>query len=590
MISKNIIDDIKYRNPIDEVISSYVNLSRTGTNLKGLCPFHSEKTPSFTVFTGDPHFYCFGCGAGGDVITFIMKAENLDYPAALEFLAQRAGITLPVSKEEEMWNKGVSRTRVIEMNTCAARFFRDMLFDEKTGVPAREYIAKRRLSQTIVKRFGLGYAPNSFNALRDHLRKNGFTDEEMTVGFMCGVSKKNGNLYDYFRNRLMFPLIDVAGNIVAFGGRVLDDSTPKYLNTSDTPAFKKSKMLFALNYAKNNAAERIILCEGNIDVISLHEAGFENAVATLGTAITPDHARLLKRYTEKVAIAYDGDGAGQRATEKAVKILDEVGIETKIIKIEGAKDPDEYIKKFGKEAFRKLIEGSRSKMDYVIETVLAKHDVTTAQGKTRAAKELCEYAAGIYYKVEQDLFAAKAAKALEVDVQSFSNDVSIIKRRNKRTSVKKNHEEVVRQSLGISDRVNRDFAKYPKAARLEEIVLGIMLLCPEFIEKTVNNKLLCENDFATEFGKKLFSVLESSAAAGFDIARLNEFMTPDEVSRAMKLRTSRMPLQNTDAIFTETVAALKAETGKHGKNDGGDGEIDSLEEILRKKREGANNT
>lgn len=586
MISKNIIDDIKDRNPIEEVISSYVNLSKTGGNLKGLCPFHSEKTPSFTVFTGDPHFYCFGCGTGGDVITFIMKAENLDYPGALEFLAQRAGITLPSSKEDDFRNKGVSRTRIIEMNTCAARFFRDMLFDEKTGASAREYIAKRQLSSSIVKRFGLGYAPNSFNALRDHLRQNGFTDEEMTVGFMCGVSKKNGNLYDYFRNRLMFPLIDVAGNIVAFGGRVLDDSTPKYLNTSDTPAFKKSKMLFALNYAKNNAAERIILCEGNIDVISLHEAGFENAVATLGTAITPDHARLLKRYTEKVAIAYDGDGAGQRATEKAVKILDEVGIETKIIKIEGAKDPDEYIKKYGKEAFRKLIEGSRSKMEYIIENVLSKHDITNTQEKTRAAKELCEYAAGIYYKVEQDLFVANAAKALEVDVNSLANDVSIIKRRNRRSSVKKNHDEVVRMSLGISDRVNRDFAKYPKAARLEEIILGIMLLCPEFIERSLKDELLCEADFATEYGKKLFSVLEKTGKTGFDIAHLNEFMTPDEVSRAMKLRTSRMPLQNTDSIFIETVSALKKETGRMIKSDSDGESTDSLEEILRKKREG----
>jgi len=538
------------------------------------------------VFSQSSNFYCFGCGAGGDVITFIMKAENLDYPGALEFLAKRAGIVIPDGEDDKFWNKGVSRTRVIEMNTCAARFFRDMLFDEKTGAPARAYIAKRQLSLPIVKRFGLGYAPDSFNALRDHLRKNGFTDEEMTVGFLCGVSKKNGTLYDYFRHRLMFPLIDVAGNIVAFGGRALDEKAEagrKYINTSDTPAFKKSKMLFGLNYAKNNSSERIILCEGNIDVISLHEAGFENAVATLGTAITPDHARLLKRYTERVAIAYDGDAAGQRATQKAVKILDEAGIDTKIIKITGAKDPDEYIKKFGREAFRKLIEGSRSKIDYVIETVLSKYDLTSAQDKVKAARELCEYAATLYYKVEEDLFVMKAAKALEVDARSLGNDVSIIKNRNRKTGAKKLHDEVVRTTSGISDRVNRDFAKNPKAARLEEIVLGMMLHCPEFIGKAVGTGKLTASDFVTDYGQRLFEVLEEGAEGEFDLSVLNEKMTPDEVSRAMKLSVSRMNLQNTDTIFFETVEALKRETGKTGS-----GEEDGFDDItarIMKKRE-----
>ncbi len=558
--------------------------------MKGLCPFHSEKTPSFTVFGQSSNFYCFGCGAGGDVITFIMKAENLDYPGALEFLAKRAGITIPDSGDDAFWNRGVSRTRVIEMNTCAARFFRDMLFDDKVGAPARAYIAKRQLSLPIVKRFGLGYAPDSFNALRDHLRKNGFTDEEMTVGFLCGVSKKNGALYDYFRHRLMFPLIDVAGNIVAFGGRALDEAAEagrKYINTSDTPAFKKSRMLFGLNYAKNNCSERIILCEGNIDVISLHEAGFENAVATLGTAITPEHARLLKRYTERVAIAYDGDGAGQRATQKAVKILDEAGIDTKIIKISGAKDPDEYIKKYGKEAFKKLIEGSRSKIDYVIETTLSKYDLDNAQDKVKAARELSEYAASIYYKVEQDLFVMKAAKALEVDFKSLENDVSIIKGRNRKNGARKLKEEVVRTSSGISDRINRDFAKNPKAARLEELVLGMMLFCPEFIKKAKSSDMLSEEDFVTDYGRRLFLILTDTAEGDFDISALNEKMSPDEVSRAMKLSVSRMNLQNTDEIFAETSKALKNEAKKAEKpvNDGEDTEdMDDIASRILKKR------
>ncbi len=272
VISRATIEELKGRCNIEDVISSYVVLKRAGNNLKGLCPFHSEKTPSFTVFPATQNFHCFGCGAGGDVISFVMRADNLEYREAIEQLAARAGITL--AEEDSRDKGGVTRTRVLEMNKCAARFFRDMLFDEREGATARAYLAKRQLSSAIVRRFGLGYAPNSFDRLKNHLRQNGFTEQEMEAGYLCARSRTKGNLYDIFRGRLMFPIIDVSGNIIAFGGRVLDDSQPKYLNSSDTPAFRKSKNLFALNYAKANSAERLILCEGYMDVIQLHAAGF----------------------------------------------------------------------------------------------------------------------------------------------------------------------------------------------------------------------------------------------------------------------------------------------------------------------------
>lgn len=583
-IPQSIIEEIKYRNPIEDVISSYVTLSRTGVNMKGLCPFHSEKTPSFTVFTGSSSFYCFGCGTGGDVISFIMKAENLDYPSALEFLAKRAGITIPESDEKDYAERGVSRSRIIEMNTAAARFFRDQLFDDAAGAPARAYLAKRQLGLPIIKRFGLGYAPNSFSALRDHLRGLGYTDEELTASFFCGVSKKNGSLYDYFRNRLMFPLIDVAGNIVAFGGRVLDDSKPKYLNTSDTPAFKKSKVLFAMNYAKNNCSDNLILCEGNIDVISLHEAGFENAVATLGTAITPDHARLMKKYTSKVIVSYDGDEAGRLAARKAVRILDEVGLETRVISITGAKDPDEYIKKYGKESFRELIEESRTKFDFIIDNVLSKYDMKNDDQKARAAHELCTAAAGMTSKVERDLFVAKVSKRIEIDKKSIEYDVSVIIRRAGAKEKKERHEELITRTSGISDRVNRDFAKAPKAAKLEEMVLGMMLCCGEFIKKSVDSKLLTTDDFVTEYGKKLFGVMMGEPDGVFDISMLNEAMTEEETSRAIRLMTDRMKLANTDEIFTETVQMLKNEVGKLRKKTTVRDDAE-LEEKIRKLRE-----
>lgn len=579
MIPKSVIEDIKFRNNIEDVISSYVTLTRAGSNVKGLCPFHSEKTPSFTVFPESQSFYCFGCGAAGDVISFVMKAENLDYRAAVESLAARAGITLPDERDDRFLNRGPTRTRILEMNTCAARFFRDVLNDEKLGAPGREYIAKRGLSPQIVRRFGLGYAPSSFGMLRDHLRSAGFSDEEMTVGFFCGRSKKNGALYDYFRDRLMFPLIDVSGNIVAFGGRIIGDGEPKYLNTSDTPAFKKSKMLFGLNYAKNTEADHIILCEGNIDVISLHDGGFENAVATLGTAITPDHARLLRKYCEKVLVCYDGDAAGERATEKAVKILDEVGLETKIIRMTGAKDPDEFIKRFGREAFKKLCDESASRFDYVISTVMAKYRDRGDDGKAEAARVLCAKAAAVYSKVERDIVIGKIAKALDIAPESVRYDVEAAARRKARVARKEEHTEIVRTTSGISDRVNPDFARGPKAARLEEIVLGMMLLRDDLITRAEG--MLSEEELFTSFGKKVFSlVMKYHKEGGFDMAYLNDEMSPDEVSRAMKLAMSRKKLKNTDEIFDEAVASLKAEARKRT-----DLKNEDLEEKIRRLRE-----
>ena len=291
-IPREIIDEIIHRNDIEQVIGSYVTLKRAGSNLNGLCPFHNEKTPSFTVFPGTKSFYCFGCGAGGDVISFVMRTENLDYRSALETLAQRAGIAIPADDSEA--EVGVPRKRLYEMNLEAAKFFRNCLFDEKYGKEALAYLhEERKLSIATIKHFGLGYSPNNAWMLTNYMKNKGYTDEELVVGFLCGKSRNSGRTYDYFRNRVIFPIIDTSGNIVAFGGRVMDDSKPKYLNTSDTPAFKKSRHLFALNFAKKHCEEQMLLCEGYMDVIALHAAGFENAVATLGTAITSEQARIF---------------------------------------------------------------------------------------------------------------------------------------------------------------------------------------------------------------------------------------------------------------------------------------------------------
>ena len=347
MIPKEVIEEIRYRCDIEDVIGSYVTLKRAGSNRNGLCPFHSEKSPSFTVFPATKSFYCFGCGAGGDVITFIQRIENLDYVGSLEFLAARAGISIP-NDSSYMEKETLTRKRVYEMNLEAAKFFRACLFDPTLGRDGLEYLTeRRRMSGAVIKHFGLGFAPNDFGMLTRHMKQKGYTDEELYAAFLCGKSQKTGRPFDLFRNRIMFPVIDTAGNIVAFGGRVMDDSKPKYLNSADTPGFKKSRILFGLNYAKDHCAEQMILCEGYMDAIAMHAAGFQNAVATLGTAITPDHARLLSRYTKRVVINYDSDEAGQRAANKAMALLDEVGLEVRVLKLTGAKDADEYLRTYG---------------------------------------------------------------------------------------------------------------------------------------------------------------------------------------------------------------------------------------------------
>ncbi len=582
MIPANVIEDLKYRNRIEDVVGSYVTLSRSGANLKGLCPFHSERTPSFTVFPNDGHYYCFGCGEGGDAITFTMKLENLDYRGALDFLAKRCGVTLP--EDDRFVQKGVTRQRVLEMNKCAARFFRDMLFDPEIGAAGREYLmGKRGLSASVVKRFGLGYAPNSFNALRDHLQKNGFTREEMVEGYLCQVSRKNEkNIYDCFRNRVMFPIIDVTGNVIAFGGRVLDDSKPKYLNSADTPAFRKSRNLFALNYARNFCEENLILCEGYMDVIALHSAGFQNAVATLGTAITPDQARLMKRYSDKVVISYDSDEAGRKAASKALKLLSEAGVDSTVLNMQGAKDPDEYISKFGAARFKDLLSAGRSEFDFKIDNIKERYDINIPEQKVKAASALVSEIASYYSAVEREVYIGRAADALSLPRESIKADVGRALKKKEYADKKEKREELVRTSSAIGDRINPDKAKSLRCAILEEKVLGMMLCRSEFIERGRNK--LSPDDFYTSLNKRIYEfILNASENGGFELGQLSSEFTTDEVSRVAQYMTDRIRLNiNTDFAFDEAAEQLKNETARQKEKESGGEDLASL--ISRKKQ------
>jgi len=531
-IPEQIVEEIKYRNPIEDVISSYVTLKRAGSNMSGLCPFHSEKSPSFTVFTsGDPHFYCFGCGAGGDVITFIMRVENLDYGEALRFLAKRAGITLPENGED---TGGIKRQRIVDMNRDAARFFHAQLYKNPQAL---QYLYERSIPNPLIKHFGIGFAPDGFGALTSHMLSLGYTKEELSAGFLCGISKKNGQPYDYFRRRVIFPIINTSGDVIAFGGRVINkDDSPKYLNSSDTPAFNKRRNLFALNFAKNKCAEQLILCEGYMDVVTLHGAGFENAVATLGTAMTPEHAGIIKKYTKKVIISYDSDEAGQNAADKAFRLLGEVGVDTKILKMEGAKDPDEYIKKFGADKFRMLLEGSRSQFEFKLEGILKKYDINITDERIKAAADVCEFISGVYSAVERELYVTRAAEKLDLQAESLKRDVE--RRVRQKTANRKRDEtqRIYRQTAGFGDRVNPETQSNLRAVKAEESILGILMLYPEQIKDT--SKLISPDDFVTVFNRKVYAGLIENG--GLD----GEGYSVEEMGRLTAMKVGRDGLTN----------------------------------------------
>ncbi len=580
--SKDLVEEIRSRNDIVELIGSYVNLKRAGSNFNGLCPYHSERSPSFTVFPATQSFYCFGCGAGGDAITFAMRSENLDYPSAVEFLAKRAGITIQNDEREE---RGVSRARIYQMNLAAAKYFRSCLFDEKLGEVGRRYLVeKRKLSPIIIKRFGLGFAPNGFGGLTDHMKRQGFTEEELIVGFLCGKSQKTGRAYDYFRNRVIFPIINTSGDVIAFGGRVMDDSKPKYLNSSDTPGFKKSKNLFALNYAKNHCSERLILCEGYMDVIACHAAGFENAVATLGTALTQEQARLMAKHTKEVIIAYDSDEAGQNATRKAIRMLSDVGLEVKVLNMEGAKDPDEYIKKFGADNFRALLDAGKSGFEFKLDTTLRKYDVTITENKIRASRELCSYISEVYSGVEREVYIAAAAKRLGISEDGLKNDVETERKKKLKELRAGEARQARNEAMGIGDRINTDGIKNIKARAAEEAVIGLMLIYDEFRSLAATGKAdISASDFFSEFHSKVFEyIIELEKSGEYDFSLLGQYLTPEEMGRLEGLEQKRRALsENGRDVFLECVETIKSE--KRISADAADS-IDSIRLLLEKKR------
>ena len=582
------IDSVRERSDIVELIGSYVTLRRAGSNYTGLCPFHSERTPSFTVFPDTQSFFCFGCEAGGDAFTFVMRSENLEYPEAVEFLAKRAGIQIPETHEDSDQPRGISRARAYELNRAAARFYRDCLFDPAIGEAGMNYLRDTRgLDTAVIRHFGLGYAPNEFGVLLPHLKSLGFTEEEMRQCFLCGRSQ-SGRYYDYFRGRVMFPVINTAGEVVAFSGRdVTGTSKAKYLNSSDTPVFQKRKNLFALNFAKAHCAEQMILCEGNMDVVSMHAAGFENAVASLGTALTDEQARIMARYTKQVIIAYDGDSAGQRAAGRAMDIFARVGLDVRVLRITDAKDPDEYIRKFGTDAFARLLKGSSTGFSYRLDGVLNRYNIKEPEDRIKAAAELCGMVARVWSSAEREVYLQAVSERLGLPIDSLRRDVERAQARIQRDRHQSEARAARMSALALDDRVNPEAAGNIRAAAAEDTVLGLMLLYEEHRRAVREGAVsLTADDFVTAFNRRVFEAIMEleNSEGGFSTAVLGEQFDPDEMGRLAKLAQARRNLsENGQSVLKAAVRTLQDEKNAVAKDDAPP--EDSLERLLEKKRQ-----
>ena len=426
------LDELIARNPIEDVVGQYVSLRRSGSNLFGLCPFHGEKTASFSVAPDKGMYYCFGCHKGGGAINFVMEVEGLSYPDAVRNLAGRVG--LPVPEDEQYESQYKKQERLWAANKEAARFFHSQLY-APIGKAALEYALGRGMPKSTLINFGIGYAPDSWDSLVKHLRGKGYTDEELKDAGLVTVSQKNGNLFDRFRDRLMFPIIDVRGNVIGFGGRIMkkDDNAAKYLNSPETLIFNKRKNLFALNLAKKSKLGYLILVEGYMDAIALHQYGFDCAVASLGTALTPDGAALLSKYTDEVVLIYDGDAAGQNATQRAIPILEKAGLKVRVLQMQGAKDPDEYLKKFGPDRFKLLLEGSANRVEYQLNAIRKKYDLSVDDEKVQYVQESAELISALDSSIKQEIYGKRVAEAAGISAEAMKMEISkAFKRRRNR--------------------------------------------------------------------------------------------------------------------------------------------------------------
>ncbi len=557
MIPEDIINEIKYRNDIETAVSQYVNLKRRGKNLVGLCPFHSEKTPSFTVYPENGSFYCFGCGVGGDVFTFTGLIENLDYMESIKLLAERSGIALPQDGYDDSMQR--LKKRIYDINRDTARFFHSFLMSPG-GKQTLDYLTDRGLTLKTIKHFGLGAAPDSWDALIRHLKEKGYSESDMLAANVIGKNQR-GNIYDRFRKRVMFPIINIRGNIVAFSGRAMpgeDKQGGKYVNTADTPVYKKSENLFGINFAKSVCSERVILVEGNMDVISLHQAGFENTVAPLGTAFTTEQANLLSRYTKEIVLMLDADAAGQKAVRRASGLLENTGLSVRVVVVPDGKDPDEYIKKNGKERFAALLEGAVSDMEYKLLTAAKDIDLNNEDGRLKYLAAAAEIIAATDNIMTRDIYIGRLSEKYGVSRTALTTRVNELRKRNSRQKQKKEISDIIRPKF-TKDDINPERRRSIKGTAAEETLIAVLLKNPDFY-KIAADKLPPEK-MLTSLNRRIYETIISVLERGgsLDISVFAEKLLPAEIGYLVSLQNSEKAGKNPEIVLKDCIGVILEE-------------------------------
>lgn len=587
-ISESTINEIKYRNDIESVISSYVELKRRGKNLVGLCPFHNEKTPSFTVYPESGSFYCFGCGAGGDIFTFTKLIENLDYLDAVRFLAERSGVAI----EENSYDNslGKLKEKIYEINRETAKFFHEYLMSE-SGKWALDYLIDRGLSINTIKHFGLGAAPDSWDSLLNHLKSKGFYESDMYAANVVNKGQKGG-YYDRFRKRVMFPIIDIRGRVIAFSGRAMpgdDKAGGKYVNTSDTPVYKKSANLFGMNFAKSHCADSIILVEGNMDVISLHQAGFQNTVAALGTSFTDEQAKILSRYTKEIILTLDADDAGVKAAARAGEILKNTGLQVRVVSVPDGKDPDEFIKKHGAARFKAVLDGAVNEIEYKLLAAVGDIDVNTSDGKVKYISRAAEIIAGSQNGIERDVYIGRLSDKYGISREALNARVGEIRKKLKRKAENKVIKDILKPKFN-ANAPNPEKRLYPAAAAAEEAVIAVLFSHPDLFDTAYT--LLKPEQMVTSLNSRIYGIICELLNAGkeLNISRFSESLSDAQTGYLVSIINSDIARQNPLTVLKDCISVILDEGKKKNRPNVKDMDNDewaqNLKDLIEKKKRG----
>ena len=549
------IDELVARNPIEDVVGQYVSLRRAGANMFGLCPFHGEKTASFSVAPDKGIYYCFGCHKGGGVINFQMEVEGLSYPDAVRALAKRAGMTVP--EDEQYQSRYKQQERLWALHKEAARFFHSQLY-APVGKQALDYALGRGMSKSILTTFGVGYAPDGWDNMVRAMKAKGYTDQELLDSGLVTQTKDKARLLDRFRDRLMFPIIDVRGNVIGFGGRIIkkDDNAAKYLNSPETLIFNKRKNLFGLNLAKKSKQGFLILVEGNIDVVALHQFGFDNAIASLGTSLTEEQASLMTRYADQIVLIYDGDKAGQNATQRAIPILEKAGLQVKVLQIEGAKDPDEFLHKFGADRFKLLLEGSSNRVEYQLNAIALKYDLKLDDQKVKFLQESADLIATLGSAVQREVYGGRVAEKAKISPDAMKLEIDRAWKRRERNQKKQQEKIDLSPARNLQPKSRNIRYDNMKSAMAEEGVIAIALREPALLDRTGN---LTQEKFSSALLGRVYSQLKKRHDQGLEVSlAVLEDLDQEEMSHMVGVLQRQQGPVNEQA-FADCVATICAE-------------------------------